>query len=81
MKFTYLFLNIPKKYANQWVERLFSKIELLEKFPKIGAIVPEKVISFFRENYVGNFKIAYRYPNNQLAILRIVYKGSPFGKI
>ncbi|WP_305952537.1 type II toxin-antitoxin system RelE/ParE family toxin [Emticicia oligotrophica] len=29
-----------EKYANQWVERLFSKIELLEKFPEIGAIIP-----------------------------------------
>ena len=75
------FSEYSEKYANQWVERLFNKIELLEKSPKIGAIVPEKVISFFRENYVGNFKIAYRYPNNQLTILRIVYKGSPFGKI
>lgn len=70
-----------EKYANQWVERLFSKIELLEKFPEIGAIIPEKEISFIRETYVGNFKIAYSYLNSQLTILRIVHKGSPFGKI
>lgn len=70
-----------EKYANQWVERLFSKIELLEKFPEIGVIIPEKEISFIRETYVGNFKIAYSYLNNQLTILRIVHKGSPFGKI
>lgn len=70
-----------EKYANQWVERLFSKIELLEKFPEIGIIIPEKEISFIRETYVGNFKIAYSYLNNQLTILRIVHKGFPFGKI
>lgn len=70
-----------EKFANQWVERIFSKIELLEKFPKIGAIVPKKEISFIRETYLENFKIAYSYFNNQLTIIRIVHKGSPFGKI
>ena len=79
-----IYLSIAEyseKYANQWIERLFNKIELLEKFPEIGSIVPEKEINFIRETYVGNFKVAYSYLNNQLTILRIVYKGSPFGKI
>ena len=70
-----------EKFANQWVERIFSKIELLEKFPEIGAIVSEKEVSIIRETYLENFKIAYSYFNNQLTIIRIVHKGSPFGKI
>jgi len=31
-----------EKYANQWIERLFNKIELLEKFPEIGTIFLKK---------------------------------------
>lgn len=80
----FIFLNISEyneKYAKQWVERLFNSIDLLEKFPEMGHIIPEKEISFIREIYVGNFEVAYSFLNNQLTILRIVHKGSPFGKI
>jgi toxin ParE1/3/4 len=75
------FSDYSEKYANQWVDRLFAKLELLEKFPEIGVIVPEKELSFIREIFVGNSKLAFSYLNNQVTILRIVHKGSPFGKL
>jgi hypothetical protein len=65
-----------EKHAAKVLRRLELNV-----FPEIGSIVPEKEINFIRETYVGNFKVAYSYLNNQLTILRIVYKGSPFGKI
>ena len=67
------FSEYSEKYANQWVERLFNKIELLEKFPEIGVIIPEKEISFIREIFIGNYKLAYSFLNGRITILRIVY--------
>jgi toxin ParE1/3/4 len=43
------FSDYSEKYANQWVDRLFAKLELLEKFPEIGVIVPEKEISLLEK--------------------------------
>lgn len=74
-------LSKNEPYAIDWLERLFKKLELLEKFPEIGNIIPEKEVSFIREIFVGNYKIAYAYFNKQISILKIVYKGSPYGKI
>ena len=55
------FSEYSEKYANQWVERLFSKLELLEKFPEMGLIIPEKEINFIREIFIGNNKLAYSF--------------------
>lgn len=57
------------------------KSNFKKNFLRLGQLFRRKKYVLFEKNTIGNFKIAYSYFNNQLIILRIVHKGSPFGKI
>jgi toxin ParE1/3/4 len=46
-------------YAQKWINEVFNKIELLEKFPNIGRKVPEIKISSIREISAGRYRIIY----------------------
>jgi toxin ParE1/3/4 len=58
-----------------------KKIELLIDFPEIGNMIPEKEVSFVREVFIGNYKCAYSFIHKRITILRIVPKGTQYGKL
>ena len=68
-------------YAKNWASKVFDKVDLIKQFPHIGIIIKEKEVSFIREISVGNYKIAYAVLDQEIRILKIVHKNSPFGKI
>jgi len=57
--------------ANDWIDSIFGKIDLLKTNPEIGRIVPEIEKPFIRELIHGNYRIIYTYNSKQIAILTI----------
>jgi toxin ParE1/3/4 len=60
-----------KRYADRYVEKLISRVDQLENFPKSGRIVPEFDQSTIRELIEGNYRIVYKVTSSQVAILRV----------
>jgi plasmid stabilization system protein ParE len=61
-------------YANSWHNELEKQLELLESFPEMGRIVPEKQLKFLREIILGNrYRMVYIYLNSEITIITIRY--------
>jgi plasmid stabilization system protein ParE len=67
--------------ANQWGDSLINKVELLQQFPEMGRIVPEKDIHFIREVFVGDYRLIYSYQNSIINLLAIKHQASQLGKL
>lgn len=69
--------------AEKWVVELFSQVERLKKFPKIGRQVPEVDRPSIREIVFGNYRIIYRNDPKQVSILTIRHSKQrlPLGEI
>jgi len=57
--------------ANNWIESVFEKVDLLKTSPELGRIVPEIMKADIRELIRGNYRIVYSYISKQIAILTI----------
>jgi len=57
--------------AGNWVDTIFSKVESLESFPKLGRIVPEINKDQYREIIYGNYRIVYRLEEKRISILTV----------
>ena len=57
--------------ANNWIDSLFKKTEILKSNPEIGRIVPEIGKSDIRELIFGNYRIIYLLSKNQIAVLTV----------
>ncbi len=67
-------------YAKITVQKIFSAVKQLEKFPQMGRIVPEKQDPTLREILYRNYRIVYKYRDNEIYILT-VFHGSYQGGI
>ena len=60
---------------------IFQRVDLLQNFPELGRIVPERSQPTIREIVVGNYRIVYRVRHEQktLEILRVWHgaRGEP----
>jgi toxin ParE1/3/4 len=74
-------LDFSEPYAQEWVKKVFSNLELLETFPEMGRIVPEKEIRFLREVIIWKYRILYTYLNQEITVIRITHSSRPLGKI
>ena len=57
--------------AENWIEIIFTKIEILKASSETGRIVPEINDRNFRELLHGNYRIIYRISHDEIAILTI----------
>ena len=57
--------------AENWINTVFSKVEVLESHPETGRPVPEIRHNQFRELIYGNYRIIYRIKKKQTSILTI----------
>lgn len=55
----YIALDSPR-YADLTTTRIIQKIEILQKFPSIGRVLPELQNETIRELIEGNFRIVYQ---------------------
>lgn len=59
-------------YADKQIDRIVERVEILEKFPQIGRMVPEFNIGLIRELIEGNYRIIYRIESTgNIGIVRI----------
>ena len=60
---------------------IFQRVDLLQNFPELGRIVPERSQPTIREIVVGNYRIVYRVRHEQktVEILRVWHgaRGEP----
>lgn len=57
--------------AERWIDAIFERVKKLEKFPQIGRMVSEANRKEIRENLFENYRIVYRYDENQISILTV----------
>ena len=57
--------------ANNWIDSVFEKVEILKANPEIGRIVPEIGKSDIRELLFGNYRIIYLSSKKQISILTV----------
>jgi addiction module RelE/StbE family toxin len=57
--------------VEQWIHKIFSKVEYIKTSPEIGRIVPEINNSQIREIIFGNYRIIYRIEKKRKSILTI----------
>ena len=62
------------RYSQDFANRIFQRVEILEKFQRSGRVVPEFQNEDIRELVMGGYRIVYRiYSDNLIIILRIVH--------
>jgi len=62
------------RYAQEFSDRLFERIEQLKSFPQSGRVVPEFKNELLRELIISKYRIVYRiFENEKIVILRIIH--------
>jgi len=62
-----------ERYARITIEKIFSRTKILESFPQVGRIVPEKNEQNVRELIEGNYRIIYEIIPEQAIYILTVY--------
>lgn len=74
--------KFSEKYASFIVSKLFDKVEILKKMPKIGRKVPENNEENIRELIEGNYRIIYELGGeDRIEILMVHHASRPLGNI
>lgn len=69
-----------RRYAENQIRCIKSKTLILKTQPESGRVVPELGIQQIRELIEGNYRIVYRFLNNELVeILTIHHSSRDFG--
>ncbi|GAB4033832.1 type II toxin-antitoxin system RelE/ParE family toxin [Spirosoma gilvum] len=74
-------LNLSIVAADDWLDQLEKKLNLIEQFPGMGRMVPDYYISFIREVFVGSYRLVYSTQSETPVILAVRPMGRPLGKI
>ncbi|RIV17879.1 type II toxin-antitoxin system RelE/ParE family toxin [Fibrisoma montanum] len=74
-------LNLSMVAADEWLEQLEKKLNLIEQFPGMGRMVPDYYISFIREVFVGSYRIVYSIQDDTPLILAVRPMSRPLGRI
>lgn len=62
------------RYAQEFADRIFDRIDQLKHFPQLGRVVPEFQNEDLRELIIGKYRIVYRiYEPTKIVILRIIH--------
>lgn len=61
-------------YAERFIQKIITRVNQLENFPKSGRVVPEFNSEIIRELIEGNYRIVYNIKNqNYIGIVRVHY--------
>lgn len=70
------------RYASSIVSKLFNKVNILKKMPRVGRIVPEKNDERIRELIEGNYRIIYEIRGeDRIEVLLVHHSSRPLGNI
>lgn len=78
----FLRLNAESQsYSRKWINEVFKKIELVERFPSMGRRVPELKVKSIREVFAGKYRILYNIgKEGRLEILAIRHSSKPLSE-
>jgi len=69
-------------YSQKWINDVFSKVELLEKFPNMGRTLPETRLPSIREILVGRYRVIYNVAKDStVEIMAIRHSSRPLSEI
>ena len=57
--------------AQNWIEQVFERVNILKSSPKMGRTVPEIGRDEIREILYGNYRIIYHYSVQKISILTV----------
>ena len=63
------------EYASLLFKKIFTSVETLKQFPKMGRVVPEYGKETLRELIVRNYRIVYKIINDKIEI-QTIFHGS-----
>ncbi|MBN2157738.1 MAG: type II toxin-antitoxin system RelE/ParE family toxin [Candidatus Lokiarchaeota archaeon] len=66
------------EYASLLMKKIFTSVETLKKFPKMGRVVPEFDKETLSELIIRNYRIIYQIKDNSVEFLT-VFHGSYIG--
>jgi len=75
--YEYIFLDSPL-YARRVRSNIAQKVFLLNKFPNMGRVVPERENQSFRELLVYAYRIIYSIRNQDVFIVTIIHSKQDF---
>ncbi len=70
-----------KFYADRFVNKIISRVDQLEDFPKSGRVVPEFSSDIIRELIEGNYRIVYKLHSDHIGVIRIHHSSGELIKI
>ncbi len=73
--------DVSPTLAEKWHNEVEHKLGLLMNFPEMGRIVPEKQLHFFREIFVGRYRLMYIHIHNAITVVAIRPMAAPLGKL
>jgi plasmid stabilization system protein ParE len=65
-------------HANSFIDELIKYVDELYEFPKRGRIIPQIKKEYYREIFVGNYKIMYKIEENYIYIMAIINMSMDF---
>ena len=69
-------------YSKKWINEVFKKLELVEKFPNMGRKVPEIKIYSIREIFAGSYRILYNITKDgSIEIMAIRHSSTPLSEL
>jgi len=82
MKLIHEYISKDSKfYANRFINKIISRVDQLETFPKSGRVVPEFNSDVIRELIEGNYRIVYKINSDHIGIVRIHHSSRELIKI
>ncbi|MCR5889603.1 type II toxin-antitoxin system RelE/ParE family toxin [Hymenobacter sp. J193] len=71
-------ISISRTYAEQLIERLIARTDILGSLPRIGRIVPEYQVANVRELLEGRYRIMYEIIDpDRVDILHVHHMAQP----
>jgi toxin ParE1/3/4 len=58
-------------YASQFVQKIFTATDILQKYPEIGKSLPELPGSIYREILLKKYRIIYRFDDKAVFIITV----------
>lgn len=58
--------------ASIFIDELIKNIDNLVKFPNQGRVIPQVKKDYYREIFVGNYRVMYKLEENYIYILAVI---------
>ena len=64
--------------SNGFIDELFRNVDELNKFPNRGRVIPQIEKEYYREIFVGNYRIMYKLDEEHIYIMAVINMSMDF---